>query len=298
MVSSTMKDLIASELITRTTFGDYAATLTGHAVVTSGLAPEDGLFVCRQLRKALQAFVMDSELHVLYAFTPVQATSSPINWQIFRKEVERLDESSMRVLAFVGLKPTLINKMAQGGTLPANTPAEIETVRIYTRFYTALQLRDLCNEVPIHAVAKKYEIPRGVVQTLSQTCHGFAAGMIKFCERMDWGALAAVLDHFSDRLKAGAKSDLLALAKIQYIKSRTARVFWENGFKTVALLAAADVKDIVPVLLQAQPKKIRTESFDEGKYLDKLMSKAKVISESANRIWEQQMRDELDEMEE
>jgi hypothetical protein len=26
-------------------------------------------------------------------------------------------------------------------------------------------------------------------------------------------------------------------------------VFWENGFKSVAALAAADVKDILPVLL-------------------------------------------------
>lgn len=84
-----------------------------------------------------------------------------------------------------------------------STPQESETARIYRRFYAALQLRDLCNEMPIHAVARKYEIARGVVQNLAQTCHGFAAGMIKFCERMNWGALAAVLDHFSDRLKAG-----------------------------------------------------------------------------------------------
>lgn len=84
------------------------------------------------------------------------------------------------------------------------TPEEEEIARIYKRFYTALQLRDLCNEMPIHAVARKYDLPRGSIQNLAQTCHGFAAGMIKFCERMGWGALVAVLDHYSDRLKAGA----------------------------------------------------------------------------------------------
>lgn len=84
-----------------------------------------------------------------------------------------------------------------------STPEEIEIARVYKRFYTALQLRDLCNEMPVHAVARKYDLPRGTIQNLAQTCHGFAAGMIKFCEKMDWGALAAVLDHFSDRLKAG-----------------------------------------------------------------------------------------------
>ncbi len=67
------------------------------------------------------------------------------------------------------------------------TPQETETARRYRRFFLALQLRDLCNEVPIHRVAKKYDVPRGSVQTLAQTCQGFAAGMIKFCESMGWG---------------------------------------------------------------------------------------------------------------
>lgn len=94
---------------------------------------------------------------------------------------------------------------AQGGTMNERTPEEVEIARVYKRFYAALQLRDLCNEMPIHAVARKYDLPRGKMQNLAQTCQGFAAGMIKFCERMDWGALAAVLDHFSDRLKAGKR---------------------------------------------------------------------------------------------
>lgn len=34
--------------------------------------------------------------------------------------------------------------------------------------------------------------------------------------------MAAALEHFSDRLMAGARTDLLALAKIPFIKSRTA----------------------------------------------------------------------------
>lgn len=63
-------------------------------------------------------------------------------------------------------------------------------------------------------------------------------------------AMAAILDHFSDRLRAGAKADLLALAKVTFIKSRTARVFYDNGFKTVALLANADPKELVPILMQ------------------------------------------------
>lgn len=135
----------------------------------------------------------------------------------------------------------LMMDSARGVTVPENTTEEKELSRVYKRFYLALQLRDLCNEMPIHVVARKYDAPRGSVQTLSQTCHGFAAGVIKFCQHMDWGyashelhcnelltkiarLMAAALDHFSDRLLAGARTELLSLTKIPFIKSRTAYV--------------------------------------------------------------------------
>jgi len=136
-----------------------------------------------------------------------------------------------------------------GRSLPERTPTELNTARIYRRFYAAFQLRDLCNELPIHAVARKYATPRGFVQTLAQTCHGFAAGMIKFCQQMGWGMLAAVLEHMADRLRAGARADLLDLARITYVKSRTARVLWENGFRSVRSVAEAGAVDIVPILM-------------------------------------------------
>lgn len=98
----------------------------------------------------------------------------------------------------------LTEPRAQGGVLKESKPEEIDNARVHRRFYAALQLRDLCNEMPVHMVAKKYDMPRGHVQNLAQTCEGFGAGIIKFCERMGWGMLAAVLEHMSDRLKAGA----------------------------------------------------------------------------------------------
>lgn len=173
----------------------------------------------------------------------------------------------------------------RGGAIKTTTPAEKELTRIYHRFYLALQLRDICNEMPIHRVAQKYDMPRGTVQTLAQTCQGFAAGMIKFCEQMGWTVMAAALDHCSDRLKAGARSDLLALAKITFVKSRTARVFWDNGLRSIAAVANADPQELVPILIQAQPNKIRLETMDEQKYKEKLLNKAKVIADSANRLW-------------
>ena len=66
---------------------------------------------------------------------------------------------------------------------------------------------------------------------------------------MGWGMLKSVLEHMSDRLKAGARADLLELARIPFVKSRTARVLWDSGLRSLMAVAEADPKDLVPILL-------------------------------------------------
>ncbi|OAQ91185.1 ATP-dependent helicase-like protein [Purpureocillium lilacinum] len=282
-------------LATGDTADGLVPTQLGRAIVASAIDPDDGVFVHRELTRALRAFVMDGEMHILYVFTPVQDFGVIVNWQVFRNEMEALDESGLRVMNFLGIKPTSILKLAQGATLKENTSEEKELARVYRRFYLALQLRDLCNETPIHVVSRKYDAPRGTVQTLSQTCQGFAAGMIKFCDTMGWGVMAAALEHFSDRLMAGARADLLALAKIPFIKSRTARVFWESGYRSVASIANADPKELLPVLMQAQPNKIRLKGRNDEKLEEKLLAKAEIITTAANRLWQIQLQAEMEE---
>jgi hypothetical protein len=66
---------------------------------------------------------------------------------------------------------------------------------------------------------------------------------------MNWGMMAAVLDHMRDRLEAGARADLLEMAQVTFVKSWTARCLRENGFRNLRALAEADPKDLVPVLM-------------------------------------------------
>ncbi|KAK0733445.1 hypothetical protein B0T26DRAFT_736380 [Lasiosphaeria miniovina] len=295
-LEASLADLQEMGFITVDDYSNFEVTKFGKAIVASSLDPDDGIFIHSELKKALQAFVLDGEMHFLYNFTPVQDFGgTAINWRVFWDEMQQLDESGMRVMDLLGLKPYVVNRMLHGGTMKDKTAEEKDAGRRYHRFYLALQLRDLCNEAPIHRVAQKYGMPRGAVQSLVQTCEGFAAGVIKFCKHMGWGAMGAAMDHFSDRLKAGAGADLLALAKITSVKSRTARIFWGNGFKSVAAVANADPSELLPVLMQAQPSKARLEIEDEQKYKGKLLAKAKIITDSANKIWQMEMRLQIDE---
>ena len=248
MVDAAMDNLFETRLIEKTSIGRLEPTKLGQAIVASSLTPEDGIFIHSEMQRALESFVMDGEMHTFYLFTPIH-TSGEISWPVFRDEMERLDDSGMRALRCVGVQPGFVNRLVKSGAeLKESTPEEIKIARMYRRAYCAFQLRDLCNEVPIHDISLKYAVPRGSVQNLAQTCHGFAAGMIKFCERMGWGMLAAVLDHMVDRLRAGARSDLLEMAQVTYVKSRMARILWENGLKSVRALAEAEAMDLVPII--------------------------------------------------
>ena len=111
MVSKTLEELIESGLVTVDSCGSYEATLLSQATVASFLTPEDGIFLHGELRRALRAFVMDGEMHIFYTFTPLYNSQTDINWPIFRREMESLDESGLRVLEFVGVNPGLVNRM-------------------------------------------------------------------------------------------------------------------------------------------------------------------------------------------
>lgn len=112
MVDKTLAQLTEAELVRTGQDGSLEATPLSKAIVAAYLTPEDGLFIHSELRTALQAFVMDGEMHIFYTFAPIcNPGNVEINWNVFRKEIDNLDESSLRVLQFVGVNPALVNRL-------------------------------------------------------------------------------------------------------------------------------------------------------------------------------------------
>jgi hypothetical protein len=108
--------------------------------------------------------------------------------------------------------------------------------------------------------------------------------------------LGAVLEHMCDRLRAGARADLLDLARVSFVKSRMARLLWENGFKSVRMLAEARTEDIMPIIMLAQRKKLKVGvDATEQKILEKVRTKAEIMVKSAGKVLDSMMAEELDD---
>ena len=112
LIETGLQELIDTDLIRLRDDGSYESTKLGAAIVASSFSPDDGIFVYEELKRALQAFVMDGEMHVFYMFTPLSvAMNTSIDWLIFRDQLDLLDESGLRALLFVGVQPGFVNNM-------------------------------------------------------------------------------------------------------------------------------------------------------------------------------------------
>jgi replicative superfamily II helicase len=299
LVGTTLAALAAQGLVCAAGDGYYAATKVGRATVAAGFAPADGLFLAAELARALQAFNLESDVHICYHFTPLHAAAAsaapPVDWKLLRDQLEALDEPSLRAALFCGVNPALVHRLAQGvsslsrgGGVRVDEPEE-DRARVHRRFYVSLMLRRLINEAPVHRVAREFGVARGFVQSLATTCRGFAATTAAFCRVMGWSGLAVLVEHYSWRLDVGVAEELAGLARLPWVRSVTARVFWQHGLRSIEAVADAPVERVLAVLIAALPQRVRRAELDAMQR--RLRGRAETVVAAARRLWDADCRD-------
>ena len=83
----------------------------------------------------------------------------------------------------IGVKESFIVKCATRGVdaAAAKSPNSLATHR---RFYGALMLHDLINEMPLEQVSAKYAVARGALQSAQTNASTFAGMVHTFCNRL------------------------------------------------------------------------------------------------------------------
>ena len=96
-----------------------------------------------------------------------------IDWLHYLTLWEELDSSQKRVGEAVGVEERFLVR-AMKGTVSNVTPRQYRQLAIHRRFYTALALHQLMNEVRLSEVAQNYKMNKGTLQSLQQQTATFA----------------------------------------------------------------------------------------------------------------------------
>lgn len=96
-----------------------------------------------------------------------------IDWLHFLTLWEELSESQKRVGEAVGVEDRFLIR-AMKGTITPTAPRQLRQLAIHRRFYTALALHELMNEVTLAEVANKYKLNKGSLQSLQQQTATFS----------------------------------------------------------------------------------------------------------------------------
>src|SRR5699024_307898 len=117
------------------------------------------------------------------------------------------------------------------------------------RFYASLALFDLVQEVPLIQVASKYQLSKGLVQSLQQQAATFAGMLSTFCGKLGWGNMELLIEQFQPRLCFGIQRELIDLMRLSFLTSALARQLFQKGYETLVSLIYRKESDIEEALI-------------------------------------------------
>ncbi|KAI8424100.1 hypothetical protein MSG28_002707 [Choristoneura fumiferana] len=244
LLINTLEELNKYELVRMQQDNDeiqYVATPLGKACLSSSMAPNDGLSLFCELQKARQCLVLETDLHLIYLVTPYSASSqwADIDWLHLLTLWESLTKAMKKVGELVGVQESFIIRCLRGANKMSNAQNKLN---IHKRFYTALALQDLVNEVPLSEVATKFQCARGFLQSLQQSAATFA--------------------------------ELLELMKLPSLNGMRARSLFDAGFETISSVASAEANVLENALYKAVP--FQSEKEREGDDSDDIRKRNKI----------------------
>lgn len=257
-VSACITFLEDSELIRLQTGEDgvlrYSATPLGQACLSASIHPDEGLRLFQELQRARQCFVLENELHLVYQVTPFNVADqwNNLDWMHVLSLWEQLPPDMKRVGELVGVEDRFIVR-AMRGTINLKLEKQRQKLLVHRRFYTALALHDLVNEVPLNSVATKFNCSRGMLQSLQQSAATYAGMVTSFCHRLGWSSCELIINQFQNRLHFGTHRELLDLLRLPSLNGPRARALYDAGITCVSEMTTADVLTIENALIAAIP---------------------------------------------
>ncbi|XP_062201875.1 helicase and polymerase-containing protein TEBICHI isoform X2 [Phragmites australis] len=249
----------------------YSATPLGRAAFGSSLNPEESLVVLDDLSRAREGFVLASDLHLVYLVTPINVDVEP-DWELYYERFMQLSSLEQSVGNRVGVMEPFLMHMAHGVAMPVRgrpqrntstrnkSPAQgsggnslinEQTLRVCKRFYVALMLSSLAQEIPVADVCEAFKVARGMIQALQENAGRFASMVSAFCQRLGWHDLEGLVAKFQNRVSFGVRAEIAELTSIPFVKGSRARALYKSGLRTPVAIAEASIPEIARALFES-----------------------------------------------
>lgn len=268
-----------------------AASKLGHALFQSSFAPDEGLFVFQDLKRARMRLVLDGDLHLMYLVTPIFHGLQPDYnrlWSIYDR-ARRADPVKALVFELVGLDEARLDRWSRqpppygagaalgpllhvpipdtatttagasrqkvGATVTMGVLAgEQLAVMRARRLWGALALHDLLvSECSLDATAAMYQVDRGGLQALQQSATSYAGMVLSFLTQLDWTLLARALENAGIAVGGEQGKELMSLMKIPRLELSLARALYNSDIQTVAAVVSEPVEHLADIIRKVRP---------------------------------------------
>nr|XP_023664210.1 helicase POLQ-like isoform X1 [Paramormyrops kingsleyae] len=232
----------------------------------------------RDLSKGLDGLMLSSLLHLVYLVTPYDLVSQcKPDWMVYFRQLTSMTATELKMASVLGVPESFVARKAAGQSV--RKPADPEVVG---RLYLALVLLSMLKETDLWAVADRFRLTRGFVQSLLSSASAFCSCVLHFTEELgELWAYKALLTELMRRLTYCVKAELIPLMEVAGVQEARAKQLHGAGYKTLCHLANADpslLVQTVPNLSKRQANQI----VASAKML--LMEKAESLQEEVNEL--------------
>ncbi|EIE23289.1 hypothetical protein COCSUDRAFT_42188 [Coccomyxa subellipsoidea C-169] len=289
--------------------GLWGPTLLGSAVVASGLDIQNALDYKQDLDKAREGLCLDSDLHLCYLITP-RSEDVCRNWETCCNVIRSVQGVQAKVRELVGVNMGWLTREGCHLSARAKIPDKhSHTARVCRRFFTALVLSDVVDEVEPRVIFERYGVKRFVTQQLQEQAGKHAGMMAAFCERMGWRNLEMLIAAFQagappiSRALAGVKQEIVALTEIPHVGPASARLLFNGGLRNAETIARLPNTDTLVAILSrgASPQiyaSCQSGAKADQRKLRRFKTQAAKIRRGAIEILKQQKRNLIAEAKE
>ncbi|KAK2827372.1 hypothetical protein Q7C36_018298 [Tachysurus vachellii] len=196
----------------------------------------------RDLSKGLEGLLLNSFLHLVYLVTPYDMVSQiKPEWMIYFSQITKLSAAEQKMAATIGVPESFLVRKAAGQSVRKSIdPA------VVNRLYLALVLYSLLKETNVWNVSDRFQLTRGLIQTLVSSSSAFCSCVLHFTEELEeFWAYKALLTELTRRLTYCVQAELIPLMEVTGVMEFRAKQLYNAGYKSLAHLANADPNVLV-----------------------------------------------------